>query len=347
MAAILNSGGSPATSAAPVAVTPTTTPSGLPVQVADTTTTATTGLFTQLIARMLGGAGAQPQQPAPLQPLPQDLATIEIDPEALDLPTSDDRDPDTDEGDDEEASPFLIATILPALPCMAPQTSATVADTGAASTDAIENAFIARRTEIDVSQAAVDELAGEPSDATSETTADPAAPSQPTAANTQNANPATHVHSLLTSHTARGHDAAAAATINAPVGTPAWQDELGTQLTWMAINNREAASLRLSPEHLGPLEVRISVREGEASVYFGASNAEARSALEQSLPRLRELFASQGLVLADAGVSRDAPRNAFKPSAQSADARGISDASADSPVSSVTLARVGLVDTYV
>jgi flagellar hook-length control protein FliK len=152
----------------------------------------------------------------------------------------------------------------------------------------------------------------------------------------------------MTAHTAAGDvDVTPDATLRAPVGTHAWKDELGTQLTWMALNNRETASLRLSPEHLGPVEVRISMNDTGASVYFGASNADTRSALEQSLPRLRELFASNGLVLADAGVSRDAPRNAFKPSPQPGALRGVSDASSEASVTSITLARVGLVDTYV
>ena len=97
-------------------------------------------------------------------------------------------------------------------------------------------------------------------------------PPPPITSNTQNATPQVQVHSLLTTHLGAGRRGGPTATINAPVGAPTWNDELGTQLTWMAINGREAASLRLSPEHLGPLEVRISVREGEASVYFGASN---------------------------------------------------------------------------
>jgi flagellar hook-length control protein FliK len=55
-----------------------------------------------------------------------------------------------------------------------------------------------------------------------------------------------------------------------PVGTSAWTDELGARVTWMAHQGIESASLRLSPEHLGPLQVSISVHDGRASVWFGA-----------------------------------------------------------------------------
>lgn len=134
-----------------------------------------------------------------------------------------------------------------------------------------------------------------------------AANSPPTTASTSSLNtlPA-HLHALST-HTQSGQDHGSR-ELRAPVGTHAWTQQLGDELAWMAQQGRDSASLKLSPEHLGPLEVRISMREGEASVWFGAANAETRSALEQALPRLRELFASQGLALADAGVFREAPR---------------------------------------
>ena len=96
--------------------------------------------------------------------------------------------------------------------------------------------------------------------------------------------------------------------LSSPVGSSAWNDELGGRLTWMAQQGIESASLQLSPEHLGPVQVSISVHNGQASVWFGAAQADTRSALQQSLPQLRQLFAGQGLTLADAGVSREPPR---------------------------------------
>ena len=67
---------------------------------------------------------------------------------------------------------------------------------------------------------------------------------------------------------------------------------------WTATRKR-TTSLRLWPEHLGPLEVRITMNDDQASVWFGAAHADTRAAIENALPRLRELFASQGLSLTD------------------------------------------------
>jgi flagellar hook-length control protein FliK len=141
-----------------------------------------------------------------------------------------------------------------------------------------------------------------------------------------------------------------AMTLASPVGTSAWTDELGTKLTWMAHQGIESASLHLSPEHLGPLQVSISVHNGQASVWFGAAQPDTRTALQQSLPQLRQLFASQGLTLADSGVSREPPRGQGQQSSgrSAAPVSGITGVSLESAGSGTAVARgLGLLDTYV
>jgi flagellar hook-length control protein FliK len=96
--------------------------------------------------------------------------------------------------------------------------------------------------------------------------------------------------------------------VHTPVGAQGWSDELAGRIAWIAREDLQSASIRLAPEHLGPLDVQISVRDGDAVVAFGASHAETRAALEQALPRLRELLASQGISLAQASVSEHAAR---------------------------------------
>ena len=131
--------------------------------------------------------------------------------------------------------------------------------------------------------------------------------------------------------------------LESPVGSAAWHDELGSQLTWMTQNGLESGSLRVTPEHLGPVEVQISVQNGAASVWFGASHPDTRAALEQALPQLRAMFASQGMTLTDSGVSRESPRQTRSPAPQSVSsvsAVGSSDASTAARMS------LGLVDTY-
>src|SRR5690606_27315812 len=60
---------------------------------------------------------------------------------------------------------------------------------------------------------------------------------------------------------------------------------------------------KLHPAELGTLDVKIAVRDEQTFVQLAASSAAARDALEQSLPRLRELLGEMGLSLADATVN--------------------------------------------
>ena len=134
-------------------------------------------------------------------------------------------------------------------------------------------------------------------------------------------------------------------SIQSPVGSRQWADEVSAHVTWMARQGEQTASLRLNPAHLGPVEVQIAMRNDQTTVMFGAAHADTRAALEQALPRLREMFAAQGMALADAGVSREAPRQqqAQDNGAPGASFNGKDDVSA---VSSVTRRISGLLDAY-
>lgn len=90
----------------------------------------------------------------------------------------------------------------------------------------------------------------------------------------------------------------------------AWTQGLGERLLLMAEKGQQSATLRLQPEQLGPMQIHIRVDEdGASQVLFSAHHAQTRDAIEQALPRLRELFAEQGLNLAQADV--DSGRRAF------------------------------------
>ncbi len=137
-------------------------------------------------------------------------------------------------------------------------------------------------------------------------------------------------------------------TIQAPVGTPRWADELGSRMVMMNLRGQHEGSLNLTPDHLGPLEVRVSVNQGTANVWFGSQHADTRAALTEALPRLREMFADAGLTLGHAGVSQEAPRqnnhdNAGARSGSSGLGIGIDTADLTQPTTRVAL---GLVDTY-
>jgi flagellar hook-length control protein FliK len=139
------------------------------------------------------------------------------------------------------------------------------------------------------------------------------------------------------------------ATLRQPVGSARWADELGNHLVLMSVRGQQQGSLTLIPEHLGPVEVQISVNRDTANVWFGAQHADARTALAEAMPRLRELLASSGLSLGQSGVSEQAPReNPVPPSfLPGGGPLGIdADAAIENASPAWRVWRPGLIDTY-
>ena len=146
--------------------------------------------------------------------------------------------------------------------------------------------------------------------------------------------------------------AATLPSLRQPVGTEAWQDELSAQLSFMTEQgDRSEAVMKLAPEELGELEIRLELRAGEASLQFGAAGVEARHALEIAQPRLREMFQSQGLNVTDFRVFSNLggdPRSSSQQGEQSSSGRRGGQAM-DVPIRVTPSVRrsQSVVDTYV
>jgi flagellar hook-length control protein FliK len=94
------------------------------------------------------------------------------------------------------------------------------------------------------------------------------------------------------------------ARIAVPVGQPGWNQALGTQVAWFVSQNISAASLRLNPQHLGPMEVEVSLDGDKASINFTSQQGMVREALESAIPRLREMLSENGLNLVNVNISQ-------------------------------------------
>ncbi len=133
-------------------------------------------------------------------------------------------------------------------------------------------------------------------------------------------------------------------TIALPVSDQNWSHAVAAQVQLFAAANIQNATLRLSPEHLGPVEVHIDVQPSQINVSFVAAHAETRSALEQALPTLRALLANGGLTLGQANVQGES-RSASQTFAVRA--HGAFGAAPVEEVAAAGPARaVGLVDEY-
>jgi flagellar hook-length control protein FliK len=87
------------------------------------------------------------------------------------------------------------------------------------------------------------------------------------------------------------------------VNTPAWKNALGERAIMISAQNMRVAEIKLDPPELGSLSIRVNVNQDQVSLSFTSPHAHVRDAVEQSLPRLREMFAEQGLALQDSEVA--------------------------------------------
>lgn len=87
------------------------------------------------------------------------------------------------------------------------------------------------------------------------------------------------------------------------VAKPGWTDTVMQRVMWMSSQQINKAEIALDPPELGSLQVRISTQSDQTSVVFSSQHSVVRDALDQGLPRLREMLESQGLNLSDVDVS--------------------------------------------
>ena len=108
---------------------------------------------------------------------------------------------------------------------------------------------------------------------------------------------------------ALNHQAGAAQRLPLVPGQPVamqqggWSEAVVDRVMWLSSQNLKSAEIQLDPADLGRLEVRVNMSQDQAQVTFASPNAGVREALEGQMHRLRELFAQQGMNLADANVS--------------------------------------------
>lgn len=87
------------------------------------------------------------------------------------------------------------------------------------------------------------------------------------------------------------------------VASSAWGGALGEHVVWMVGQQHQGVELHLNPAALGPLEVRLSISDGQANLTFATQHAPVREAIEAATPRLREMLADSGISLGSVSVN--------------------------------------------
>ncbi len=104
-------------------------------------------------------------------------------------------------------------------------------------------------------------------------------------------------------------------------------DQLAERVQMMMSKNLKNIDIRLDPPELGRMHIRMNMQGDGATVHFTVANQHAREALEQTMPRLREMLAQQGVQLGDTSVQQQSAGqqqrytgqepSCFRPSARS------------------------------
>ena len=98
-------------------------------------------------------------------------------------------------------------------------------------------------------------------------------------------------------------------TITAPLTSNAWPAEFAQKITWVSTQQNQVAELHLNPPDLGPMSVVLSISDNQATAVFSSPHSAVREAIENAMPKLRDSMAENGIMLGNATVNDQAPRD--------------------------------------
>ncbi|CAD1791539.1 flagellar protein [Xanthomonas arboricola pv. juglandis] len=131
------------------------------------------------------------------------------------------------------------------------------------------------------------------------------------------------------------------------MGSDSFDDAIGARMSWLADQKIGHAHIKVTPNEMGPVEVRLHLDGDKVNASFSSANADVRQALEQSLPRLREMLGQNGFQLGQADVGQQQQSQSGNRNGGGSDGNGLSlDDSPPVGIPSVVLRQRGLLDAY-
>jgi flagellar hook-length control protein FliK len=118
----------------------------------------------------------------------------------------------------------------------------------------------------------------------------------------QAASTVTGQHADAIDETEGGDPLKADAKIYEAVGSDGWDRALGNKMVMMVSNQQQEVEMQLNPPHLGPLSVKLTLDQNQASVTFTTAHEPVRNAIEASMPRLNQMMAESGIQLGQTNV---------------------------------------------
>lgn len=139
--------------------------------------------------------------------------------------------------------------------------------------------------------------------------------------------------------------------VSVPVGQTGWDQAMGERIQWMVGRNIQEAEVKLTPPHLGPLEIKISVQNDQTNISFLAAQAPTREALEAAIPRLKEMLGDANLNLVSVDVGHRESSGSGQSQKNGSEGRDIGGSNSEVMSERISatsggLATKGLVDDY-
>lgn len=141
--------------------------------------------------------------------------------------------------------------------------------------------------------------------------------------------------------------------LRAHPSSPVWREGFAAQVSVLVGERVQSAQMRVHPPELGPVDIRIVTMDQQTSIVFSAAHEDTRRAIEDAMPRLREVLAESGVNVDSASVNSDHPKEDFHRQAHADARRGAGHAQPGKPDDSEPAAvaaplrlREGLIDTF-
>ena len=125
-----------------------------------------------------------------------------------------------------------------------------------------------------------------------------------------------------------------------------FDEDIGDAVRWMADQKIGHAHIKVTPNDLGTVEIRLRLDGDRVHADFSSAQAEVRQALENSLPRLRDMLGQHGFQLAHADVGQQHTPPSQGGGAPTSEGGGDSAESAIETPRTVRMTARGLVDAY-
>lgn len=119
---------------------------------------------------------------------------------------------------------------------------------------------------------------------------------------------------LATTLAANSPSTSVLAALSAPLNMrhPQWTQEVAQRLHVMVNQAMNQLEVRLDPLNLGPMRIKLSLdAEKQAHISLSAQHGLTRDLLENALPRLKELLAQEGILVASVSVGSEQQQQTF------------------------------------